>query len=297
MNGQLDLFLDSQAVSLINDVIAALGQRDSQRAAAALDHLRSHAPDDAKVPMLQFLTRALRDWHSPAADSQAVAAVARWLDVEVAPVAQRSLSPAVARRFIAGFFRELADTASGLAYSAAQPTAHRAWLCLRCGAWAEAEEAALSIPSGSTTPEVLHWLACARYRQRGLAAARPALFALAWRAPQLLAATISELHDELIGRDWLRFSGSCAWEGVDDEELPAWFPARYLLEHSVTGRELDYFNAPATAPAEAARLLNHILDLETLSDWRKLASARDKLRKLNTELFDLYMATRSVQHR
>ena len=164
MNGQLDLFLDSQAVSLINDVIAALGQRDSQRAAAALDHLRSHAPDDAKVPMLEFLTRALRDWHSPAADSQAVAAVARWLDVEVAPVAQRSLSPAVARRFIAGFFRELADTASGLAYSAAQPTAHRAWLCLRCGAWAEAEEAALSIPSGSTTPEVLHWLVCARYR-------------------------------------------------------------------------------------------------------------------------------------
>ena len=295
MNDQLDLFLDSQSVRFVNEVVAALDARDAERTAAGLAALRAHAPDDANLPALEFLTDALAGWCKPAADAQAIAGAARWLEREVAPAAQRALG-VCAGGFVCAFFRELADVARGLSYSNAQPTAHRAWLCLRCGAWAEAEAAAQAIPRASTTPDALQWLACARYRQHGLAAARSALFALAWHAPQRLASALAELQDELLDRDWQRFTGACEWDSVADAELPAWFPAWYLHEHPAVRNDLDYFDAPSSKPAEAARLLNHILDLESRGDWHKLASARDKLRKLNEDVFKLYMARRAVQH-
>jgi hypothetical protein len=295
MNDQLDLFLDSQSVRFVNEVIAALAARDAQRAAAGLGALRAHAPADANLPALESLSDALARWRPPVAQTQAIAAAARWLESELVPAAQRAMGVA-AGRFVAAFFRDLADAARGLPYSQAEPTAHRAWLCLRCGAWAEAEAAAHAIPRASTTPDALHWLACARYRQHGLAAARSTLFALAWHAPQRLASALAEVNDELLDRDWQRFVGACEWDGMPDAELPAWFPAWYLLEHPVVGNELDYFDAPNTNAVEAARLLKSILVLESRGDWHKLASARDKLHKLNADLFKLYMGRRAVRY-
>ena len=44
MNDQLDLFLDSQAVQFIDQIVAAFELRDAQRATTALAMLRAHAP-------------------------------------------------------------------------------------------------------------------------------------------------------------------------------------------------------------------------------------------------------------
>lgn len=291
---QLDLFLDSRGVALVNDVIAALVARDAPSAVAAVARLRSHEPRSRALPALDALTSALAAWRLPAAGAQAIARAATWIDNDVAAAARQVMGSA-AEAFIAGFFRELADAARGLAYSEAQPTAHRAWLCLRCGAWAEAEEAALSI--GQTTPDALQWLAIASYRQRGLAAARPALFALAWHAPQRLASTLAELRDELLDRDWQRFSVASEWTSVTDGELPAWFPAWYLLEHPAASDELNFFDAPINPPAEAARLLKRLYSIERRGHWRELCVQRGKLRALNAEIFTLYMARRTVSHR
>lgn len=120
---------------------------------------------------------------------------------------------------------------------------------------------------------------------------------VAARDAQRAAEALDALRDELLDRDCQRFNGACEWEGVPDAELPAWFPAWYLVEHPAVRAELDYFDAPATRPAEAARLVRHLLDLESRGDWHKIASARDKLRKLNEDLFALYMARRPVQLR
>jgi hypothetical protein len=158
-------------------------------------------------------------------------------------------------------------------------------------------DAALAIPCAETTPDALQWLALARHRVQGLAAARAALFALAWHAPQRMAGALTELQDELLMRDWQRFHAAAEWASVPDAELPAWFPAWYVLEHPAVRAELDYFNAPLTRPAETARHLNRLLDLERRGDWRQIAAQREKLRALNPELFGLYMARRSVQHR
>jgi hypothetical protein len=77
-------------------------------------------------------------------------------------------------------------------------------------------------------------LTVARYRRHGLAAARPTLFALAWHAPQRLAAVRAELADELLEREWHAFERACEWGSVAEAELPAWFPAWFLVEHPVS---------------------------------------------------------------
>ena len=166
-------------------------------------------------------------------------------------------------------------------------------MAVRCDEPAAAEEAAQAIPRANQTPDALHCVA--RYRQRGLPAARSSLFTLAWLEPQRLASTLVELGDALLDRDWQTFERACEWESVDEAQLPAWFPAWYLLEHPAVGKELNGVEFPDSPPANAARLLLHILELERHGDWRRLRLQRMQLRGLNPELFSLYMARREVQ--
>jgi hypothetical protein len=293
---QLDLFLDSRAVMLANDAVGALAARDAPRAGVALERLRSEAPDHPALPSLRTSVRGLAEWRRPGADPQAILAAVRWLDDELAPAARRVLGDA-APAFVTEFFRELAEAARGLAYEPGYAQAHRAALCLRCGEWAEAEEAALAIPGAARCSDPLQWLTVARYRRDGLAAARPTLFALAWHAPNRLAAVRAELADDLLEREWQAFERACEWESVAEAELPAWFPAWFLVEHPVAGKELGELTFPNTPAASAARLLAALFALERRGDQRRLAGERERLRRLNPELFALYMAYREVQYR
>mgnify|MGYP001473019467 CR=1 FL=1 len=293
---QLDLFADSRSVTLANDVVAALLARDEDSASAALAALSADDPQADSLPHFDVLVRALVAVRATPADAPSIAAMAERIDREAAPVAQRVLG-AAAGDFIRGLFADLAEAARQLPFDPDWPQAHRASLCLRCGLWAEAEEAARSIPAATTRADPLHWLTVAAYRQRGLDAARPQLFALAWRAPQRIAATLRELDDASLDRDWRRFAAASPWESVADADLPTWFPAWYLLEHPMAGADLDFIDAPESPPAEAARLLRHIAGLERRGDWRAQAAQREKLRALNAELFALFMAQRSVARR
>jgi hypothetical protein len=292
---QLDLFLDSRAVTLANETVEALSLRDAGRAAASLERLRREAPDHPALPALEALAGALAGWSKPDADPAAIVRAVEWLDNEIAPVAKQALGPA-GLAFVDGFFRDLANAARGLAYESAHATAHRAWLCVRCGEWADAEEAAHAIPGSARNPDALHWLCVARYRRHGLAAARPLVFALAWHAPQRLRSVLAELGDELLDGDWRAFERACKWESVEEAELPAWFPAWYLLEHPVVGKELSEPAFPDTPAANAARLLVELVELERQGNQRRLVGQRERLRRVNPELFSLYMARRTVQY-
>ncbi len=296
MGDQLDLFLDSRAVMLANDALAALAARDAARAGVALERLQSEAPDHPALPSLRTSARGLAQWRQPGADPQAILAAVRWLDDELAPATRQVLGDA-APAFVAEFFREMARDARGVAYEPAHAQAHRAPLCLRCGEWAEAEEAAAAIPGATRRADPLQWLTVARYRRHGLAAARPTLFALAWHAPHRFAAVRAELADELLEREWQAFERACEWESVAEAELPAWFPAWFLVEHPVAGKELGDVTFPDSPPASAARLLVALFVLERRGDQRRLAGERERLRRLNPELFALYMTRREVQYR
>jgi len=292
---QLDLFLDSRAVMLANEAVDALLARDPARAAGALESLGREAPDHPALPVLEALAGWLAGWRKPDADPGAIVRAVQRLDDEIAPAAKQVLGPA-APAFVAGFLRDLADAARGVAYDPAHAQAHRATLCLRSGEWREAEEAARAIPGSARNPDSLQWLSVARYRRHGLAAARPSLFALAWHAPHRLALLRSELDDELLEREWSTFERACEWESVAEAELPAWFPAWFLLEHPVAGKELSDTAFPDIPAASAARLLVALYEFERQGNQRRLVGQRERLRALNPDFFSLYMARRAVQY-
>jgi hypothetical protein len=62
---QLDLFIDSRAVVLANEVISALLARDVSRSVDCLDEMRRSAPDHPRLPALETLVQALAGWQAP----------------------------------------------------------------------------------------------------------------------------------------------------------------------------------------------------------------------------------------
>jgi hypothetical protein len=143
----------------------------------------------------------------------------------------------------------------------------------------------------------LCWLTLARHRLRGLSAARPTLFALAWCAPGRVSRLVADLGDDALERDWDAFESS-DWPATPQAELPAWFPAWYLIQHPAAAPELMVAaDAQQSAAGAAAQLLVRILDSEKDGNSRRLVRLRQQLRDLNADLFSLYMARRTVFHR
>jgi hypothetical protein len=289
---QLDLFLDSRSVILANEAVSALTARDVRRAAGAIAALRQYDPSHEQLPKLVQLASHLDEWKKPAGETAEIARAACWLDEEMEE-ASRVLGPG-APEFVAFFFRDLAQAAAGMGYDPAHPKAHRAWLFLRCSDWAQAEEAALSIPNSDECPDALHWLAIARYRSRGLEAARPDLFLLALRAPERVAAVLSELADEALGQEWAAFQD--AFESESMEVLAAWFPAWYLVEYPAAAKELENLAFPGSAPGKATRQMLRLIDLERQGIGNRLIREREKLRTLNPALFRIYLMRRTMRH-
>ena len=293
---QLDLFLDSHEVVLANEVVAALLARDAIRAQTACAALAHDGPDHPALPALKVLSCALAGWGTPEAQPALIAQRMTGLQQDVVPAATAALG-ASAQRFLRPFFLELAEAARGLPYDARHPPAHRAYLCLQCSDYDGAEGAALAIPNWLQNADALHWLSVARYRRDGLDAARGTVFQLAWRAPARLAALLGDLDDRLLVREWNAFEAACAWRGVAEHELGSWFPAWYLIEHPGAADEFRDMSLPDTPAASAVRLLLRLLALEKQADVRALSTQRARLRELNPDLFALYMARRTVQHR
>ena len=292
---QLDLFLDSRAVVLANKAIRAIAERDGARARHYVSGLCAEAADYPTLRPLEILARALVEWRCPARDVTSIVSAVAWLEDVIVPAARDAFGTR-ANDVLAPFFRDLAETSRGLPYEPSRAKAHRAWLSSRCGDWEQAEDAALAIPGATGIADALHWLTVARYRRRGLAAARPTLFALAWRDPPRLAALIDDLQDEALERDFGRFNGACEWTNTGAAELGAWFPAWYALEHPAAAGDYDVGEATVAAPARAACLVAGILELERQADWKQLVALREQFRLLSVDLFSLYMARREASH-
>ena len=291
---QLDLFLDSRAVVLANEAIRAIRERDGMSATRHVDELRADDPEYAGLTSLETLASFLTHWQPPTADAASIVSVVRTLEDVITPAASQALGSR-ANDVLASFFRDLAEASRGLAYDPSHAKTHRAWLSLRCGDWTEAEEAVLAIPDASDIPDALHWLAVARHRRHGLSEARPTLFALAWRDPGRLPSVIAELHDDALERDFKVFTDR-EWPNIPPSDLPAWFPAWYVLEHPVAAADVDHGKRSRAAHARAARLVARILEVERQADWKRLIALREELASVSEDLFSLYMARRAVRY-
>lgn len=294
-SGQLDLFLDSRAIVLANEIIDALLARNATHAAACLDRLRTEDPGYRTLGELDILCRLLGDWPLPAAATADIANAVDRLEIEVQPAALAAMGKRAAD-FLQSLWRELAEAARPHPYQAEFAQTHCAGLYLRCGDARAAAAAAESIPHCNDVPDTLHWLAVARHRVDGLEACRPPLFLLAWRAPERLPQTLTELSDPLLQRDWRAFQSTCDWLDADDPGRAAWFPAWYRVEHP--GAKLDVTaDSPHALAAQTFFSLTRLLDLERRGYTPALAAARAQLRDLDPDFFAFYMARREVNHR
>lgn len=288
---QLDLFLHSGAVMLTNDVLDALRARDLERTMRSLERLRAEEADGRALGDLQVLCDALRDWPYPASDSAETARSVRKLEETVQPAARRAMGGCSAD-FMRPFWRDLATSVRQYPYDPAWPEAHCAALLLRAGEDRAAEEAAASLPDAEHQPNALHWMAVARYRAQGLEASRPLLFRLAMVAPERLLAAMNDIGDATLQKDWEDFWAECAWLDPQDQTAACWFPAWSLLQHPGMRLTGDQVALSGTAASEAFALVTRLLELETRGYSRALVSARSRLRDLEPNLFECFMARR-----
>ncbi|MGF6919453.1 hypothetical protein [Paraburkholderia sp. 40] len=78
----------------------------------------------------------------------------------------------------------------------------------------------------------------------------------------------------------------------------AWFPAWLLaVKPALTGRLGEARVRRDQAASRATALLGEILRREHEGDQHELVSLRQAFSRLHAGLFDVYMATRKVQHR
>jgi len=292
---QLDLFLDSRAVVLANEVGERLLARDAAGAESALFALERDASDHPGLAALGILVQFACDWQPPPKHLGEITRSVARLEQQVAPAASLALGDrgvALAQ----SYYRDLAAASVGTPYDPEHPSAHAAHLWQRCGDFTASEQAAQGIPGWQETPDALHWCSVARYALRGLTAARPTLFALAWRAPGRLDRLVAELADPALERDWRAFE-SCDWRATPQAELAAWFPAWYAMQHPAAAADVALAGSYDSPASSAAQLLVRILDLEREGSSRELLHLRQRLRDITPDLFSLYMAHRTVFHR
>ena len=295
--GQLDLFLHSRAVVLVNDTIGALLARDLVRAAECLDRLGAEEPDHHARKALETLCRELGEWPFPFADPAQIAEAIRRLEANVLPAALATMGDK-ATEFMRPLWRDLAQAASAHAYDAAFPQSYSAGLYLRCGNAEAAIASAHAIAQHDDNVDALHWLAVARYRIYGLDACRIPLMRLALHRPERLSKLLSDIDDPLLNREWQAFQATCHWLDSDDGSAGAWFPAWHLIEHPATPIDCGGLaSMPATRAVHAFTVIARLLELEKHGYGASLISARSRLRDLNPDMFDFYMARRIVSHR
>jgi hypothetical protein len=289
---QLDIFLDSRATLLANDVVVALRRRDVPGAMAAVATLRAedaaHADLAAFGILLEFLNSADTLIRSCVDDAEALAQLVERVECQLLP-ASRAMG-AAAEAFVLPFWVALAELAENLPNLMEDfPQAHAAALWLHAGNPRCAEAAAVKIARGNDSACVQRWL-CLAYQAQGRLRESPMpLFRHAWLAPQAFASLFVELAD----KDWQR-----AWQDFGHAlgDLDAdWFPAWYLVEHP--GTPFDETDAPALGSARASVLVVRLRILERQGYSHALVVERQELRDCDESFFTWYMARRQVRHR
>jgi hypothetical protein len=292
LKGQLDLFVHSRTVILLNDLIDSLLEHNGARGRERLQLLRAEAPGLPALDALGTLCEALERWPVATTGAGGTARVVEWLDSEVARAAASALGTS-APTFMRSLWRALAVSVASQSYDPAHPRSHCAYCYLRAGDAPAALEALATIRGRDLDPFILQWVTLARHGTAGWHACRAPLFTLALSAPQHLPSVLMGLADPSLHSDWERFWLDCAWLDPRDATAGAWFPAWYLIEHParrfdepVTAADLD------TSPARAFQATKLLLALEPSGYGAALISARAELRRINARLFEHYMSRR-----
>ena len=289
---QLDFFNDSQSVMLRNDVILALQRCDVPAAEQAWDTLAKHHPDDDCLADLLLLTGVLAQRTPVLLQTHADLRSQRLaLQNNTTPAARHSLGATEAAPWLRLRWQELAERAAPLPFRAEHVDDHAAPLWLAACQWQAAIDVVSKIESWRRIPAPLSWMLRARLQLQGLQANWGLLAELAWLAPRRLDTVVQQTTEPLLNTLVRKFEAH--FEGADDAEDLAWFPAWVLTQRP---QELVHLSQAQpgqySAPEQAMRLLVNLLGLERQGRHHDIVAQRKNLRELNGWLFASYMQTR-----
>jgi len=228
---QLDLFSDSASVMLEETLREEVLARRFAAAREAVDKLRRHDPEHARIGDWWRLIDRL-DRASQAAGAEPCRAEAAVLlrDIDaMTPTAASLLGPR-AQDCLALLWDALARAADGLAFDPAEPRLHASFALAQLGRWQQARAAVEAEAGWRDEPGLLAPYARACRRSGDTRAARGALLAACWSQPQsaerILAA--GDCPDSRLAAHWSAFcdldlaADAAPAPALATEDFPAW---------------------------------------------------------------------------
>jgi hypothetical protein len=289
---QLDLFVDGADALLVYEIVAGLISWDVERSGTGLRRLRQEHPQHPDLVALTVLVEALTAPGHPEATPVALTEHIDLTERTLVPTARRFLG-ADADAFLRPVWQALAATAAGLRFDAANPRAHRAWLCQHVGEWKDVRAAVENEPGWEDTPLLRYWMGLAQHHLGAPEVAIRLWLPLCWRDSPFFETHAPMLPNATIRTAWLAFEQGVPFEAplADGALMTPWFPAWLLLRHRGLSRLFDADDVPDAG--SAPRVFRHLLALLPLEQrglTDELVQRRRELRPLDERFFRYYMA-------
>jgi hypothetical protein len=272
---QLDLFQDSSALLLEEEIGRALAERRTERAREMVARLMAQ---DSGHPRLHGFLRLIQTID----DAGALSPKVRLRELEAIEPLARELLGHRSRDFLAPLWTALAESLAGRAFDPGTPRLHAAFAWERAGRWDAVCHAVQAQPDWRGQPLLLLAHAQACWRRRDLAAARRDWMWLCWEHPldAERAFIAPQLPDRRLADLWGAF-------GDLDPALPTEdFPAWLLLREPGAAASVPPDSAPPDERGAAYRLLCRLVGGEDDIDLRR------ELAEVHPELLRLYLARR-----
>ena len=277
---QMDLFMDSPAITLANAVRDALRNRDATTARQRLEQLYEIDANHSERVGLKRLVTALEQADTPVGDVDRALGM---LQFGIAPLADDLLRHQV-HDYLAPLWRRLAKALEGVDFDPRHPDRHASHALAQLRDWRGVREAIEQTPEWQHHPLLLarHSRACTRLNDE--TTGQQSTLLLCWRFPEQAESLLKEYASAPIRQAWDDFqdlSGS----------LPAtFFPAWLLIRFPALARslpaELDDSEADGV---QAYRLLHRLQQRRGAAPDDDQIALRKALRAVSPALFARYM--------
>jgi len=222
---QLDIFLDSSDLAILNQLRTALTAREYQQAEKQLHLFIARFPNHPLRDPAERLFDALNYIDRIPPPEQAEREL-QTLSTHLLPAAQAVLASR-ARDFMIPFWRNLATSFDNKPFNANNSRAHASWIYAQCLDWQAVRACVLVISDFRQEPELLIRLAEAEYRLGNSQAAIQQWCSLCWQFPTQAAALF---NNDSFPDPHLKF----VWDAFRDLDLEPmlaidWFPAWFML--------------------------------------------------------------------
>lgn len=267
---QLDLFHDSSALLLEEEVRSALAERRTDAAREQVARLMAQDPRHRHLRGFLRLIQTVDDAGSSTPE-------ARLQELETVGSLAGELLGYRARDFLAPLWSDLAETLAGSTFNPGSPRLHASFAWARAGRWEAVRETVEQESGWRDHPVLLLTHAEACWRRRDAAAAWRDWLSLCWEfPPEAERALVSPTFpDQRLADLWRRFGDADL--DLDTEDFPAWL----LVADPGTSAAVPADSAPPDDRGEAYGLLWRLVGGDdAISVRRELAESHPGLLQL-----------------